>query len=335
MIKLSAPTQDQKKEYLEDVHDRYKEALANLKNQKIKVSKRKNEPADSYRKRKQKNSEEANQIISFLSVNGNLDDAKIDKLLSGEVPYLEKAITKIGPIKSNEIRKEFERVYTNFSNRSFGYRWAEKLGVTVCPYCNRSYIFTVGSDKGHGKARPQYDHFFPKSIYPYLAVSIYNLIPSCAVCNSGKSDVNSFENGKVKYLNPYVEGYGTKTVLRVSAKRKKERIHGYLGLAEEYTVLPESSPEVDNEMVERIKNTWELLKLGPLYEKHSDYIRNILQAKQIYSEEYLDQLMKTFPSTFKNIDDLKNAVYFNYLDEEDWGRRILAKLTHDLEVENS
>lgn len=35
------------------------------------------------------------------------------------------------------------------------------------------------------------------------------------------------------------------------------------------------------------------------------------------------------------MDDLKNVVYFNYLDEEDWGKRILAKLTHDLEVENS
>lgn len=32
---------------------------------------------------------------------------------------------------------------------------------------------------------------------------------------------------------------------------------------------------------------------------------------------------------------LKNVVYFNYLDEEDWGKRILAKLTHDLEVENA
>ena len=27
-------------------------------------------------------------------------------------------------------------------------------------------------------------------------------------------------------------------------------------------------------------------------------------------------------------------VYFNYLDEKDWGKRILAKLTHDLEADN-
>lgn len=73
---------------------------------------------------------------------------------------------------------------------------------------------------------------------------------------------------------------------------------------------------------------------GPLYEKHSDYIRNILQAKQIYTEEYLEQLVKNFPSAFDSMDDLKNMVYFNYLDEKDWGKRILAKLTHDLEADN-
>lgn len=71
-----------------------------------------------------------------------------------------------------------------------------------------------------------------------------------------------------------------------------------------------------------------------LYEKHSDYIRNILQAKQIYTEEYLEQLVKNFPSAFDSMDDLKNMVYFNYLDEKDWGKRILAKLTHDLEADN-
>ena len=190
-------------------------------------------------------------------------------------------------------------------------------------------------EKGNGKARPQYDHFFPKSFYPYLALSMYNLIPSCAVCNGGKSNADSFKDQKVQYLNPYVEGYGTKTVLQITPKKKKDRIHSYVGLAEEYTVKPESAPDVDKDAAKRIQNTWDLLKLGPLYEKHSDYIRNILRAKQIYTEEYLDQLMKSFPGAFDDMDDLKNVVYFNYLDEEDWGKRILAKLTHDLEVENS
>lgn len=335
MIQLPKVSKELEAEYFESVQKSYIEALKNLKDHKVEVKKKEEETEENCQKRRGKFSREVGLIVDFLSVEGKLDDDKIKNILVGEVPYLEKAMVKIGQIESIEIQKEFERVYTNFSNRKFGHQWAEKLGVTVCPYCNRSYIFTVEKDARNGKVRPQYDHFFPKSKYPYLAVSMYNLIPSCAVCNSGKSDKDSFKDQKVQYLNLYVEGYGTKTVLQITPKKKKDRIHSYVGLAEEYTVKPESAPDVDKDAAKRIQNTWDLLKLGPLYEKHSDYIRNILRAKQIYTEEYLDQLMKSFPGAFDDMDDLKNVVYFNYLDEEGWGKRILAKLTHDLEAENS
>lgn len=335
MIQLPKVSKELEVEYFESVQKSYIEALENLKDHKVDVKKKEEETEENYQKRREKFSREVGLIVDFLSVEGKLDDDKIKNILVGEVPYLEKAMVKIGQIESIEIQKEFERVYTNFSNRKFGHQWAEKLGVTVCPYCNRSYIFTVEKDARNGKVRPQYDHFFPKSKYPYLAVSMYNLIPSCAVCNSGKSDKDSFKDQKVQYLNPYVEGYGTKTVLQITPKKKKDRIHSYVGLAEEYTVKPESAPDVDKDAAKRIQNTWDLLKLGPLYEKHSDYIRNILRAKQIYTEEYLNQLIKSFPGAFDDMDDLRNVVYFNYLDEEKWGKRILAKLTHDLEAEDS
>lgn len=335
MIQLPKVSKELEVEYFESVQKSYIEALENLKDHKVDVKKKEEETEENYQKRREKFSREVGLIVDFLSVEGKLDDDKIKNILVGEVPYLEKAMVKIGQIESIEIQKEFERVYTNFSNRKFGHQWAERLGVTVCPYCNRSYIFTVEKDARNGKVRPQYDHFFPKSKYPYLAVSMYNLIPSCAVCNSGKSDKDSFKDQKVQYLNPYVEGYGTKTVLQITPKKKKDRIHSYVGLAEEYTVKPESAPDVDKDAAKRIQNTWDLLKLGPLYEKHSDYIRNILRAKQIYTEEYLNQLIKSFPGAFDDMDDLRNVVYFNYLDEEKWGKRILAKLTHDLEAEDS
>lgn len=35
----------------------------------------------------------------------------------------------------------------------------------------------------------------------------------------------------------------------------------YVGLAEEYTVKPESAPDVDKDAAKRIQNTWDLLKL--------------------------------------------------------------------------
>ena len=164
---------------------------------------------------------------------------------------------------------------------------------------------------------------------------MYNLIPACSGCNKAKSNRNSYKNHEVQYLYPYEEGYGEQIVLKIEDKNKPtDKVTAWLGSAEEYTVYPECSKEVDSEKKKRVENSWEMFKLGPLYEKHSDYIRNILQAKQIYTEEYLEQLVKNFPSAFDSMDDLKNMVYFNYLDEKDWGKRILAKLTHDLEADN-
>ena len=177
MIQLPKVSKELEAEYFESVQKSYIEALEKLKDDKVEVKKKDAETESEHIKRKEKCSSEGNAIIAFLSEKEKLDDDKIKNILVGKVPDLEKAMVAIGPIESIEIQKEFERVYTNFSNRKFGYQWAEKLGVTVCPYCNRSYIFTVKKDARNGKARPQYDHFFPKSIYPYLAVSMYNLIP--------------------------------------------------------------------------------------------------------------------------------------------------------------
>lgn len=55
------------------------------------------------------------------------------------------------------------------------------LNLRVCPYCGRSYIYAV--DKGSTTVKPQIDHFLPKSKYPFLALSYFNLIPVCPICN--------------------------------------------------------------------------------------------------------------------------------------------------------
>ena len=41
--------------------------------------------------------------------------------------------------------------------------------------------------------------------------------------------------------------------------------------------------------------------------------------------------LNCFPKlVFKNKKEAKNFVFFNYLEERDWGKRVLAKLTHDI-----
>jgi hypothetical protein len=63
-----------------------------------------------------------------------------------------------------------------------GYDLAALLDTRACVYCNRQYTLTVvAMDE---ITRPEFDHFYSQSEHPLLALSFYNLIPSCHICNA-------------------------------------------------------------------------------------------------------------------------------------------------------
>lgn len=66
---------------------------------------------------------------------------------------------------------------------------AKMLNIKTCPYCNMHYTLYAeeGTRAVDRLARLQFDHFIDKSKHPMLSMSFFNLIPSCAVCNQGKS----------------------------------------------------------------------------------------------------------------------------------------------------
>ncbi|QBY56471.1 hypothetical protein [Cupriavidus oxalaticus] len=95
--------------------------------------------------------------------------------------------------------------YGNFSsyrkNKWGSYALCKKSTEMLCPYCQQSFCFTV--DASTGKFRPQLDHFFKKSDYPYLAISLFNLIPCCGVCNSSLKGDEDFVSKK--HLHPFFD----------------------------------------------------------------------------------------------------------------------------------
>ncbi len=56
--------------------------------------------------------------------------------------------------------------------------------VKVCPYCNSESVYALEVVDRQKPYLSSFDHFFPKHRYPFLALSLYNLIPSCFRCNS-------------------------------------------------------------------------------------------------------------------------------------------------------
>lgn len=90
-------------------------------------------------------------------------------------------------------------------SKSRSYYLTKNIGHNACVYCNRQYAINIEKDGGKNDdsrfARPALDHWFPKSVYPLLSLSIHNLIPSCTVCNSSAKGDTIFR--LTTHVNPY------------------------------------------------------------------------------------------------------------------------------------
>lgn len=68
--------------------------------------------------------------------------------------------------------------------------------ITLCPICGIGEL-----KKKEDLTRDQYDHFLPKSLYPFSSVNFENLVPSCRECNSfdakGEKDTIVVSTGRL------------------------------------------------------------------------------------------------------------------------------------------
>lgn len=261
-----------------------------------------------------------------------VNKANLKKLLTVKMDDLESGlgldIEKMKSMKEDSVQEllDFVFCYERFSNRAGTIELLMDMDVSVCPYCNRMYTFTV--KRGSGKSRPQFDHYLPKSKYPYFAVSFYNLIPCCGLCNQSKSNTT----GKVLY--PYSEGFENNVVFRTERKEGFDYLLGIEDAKDEFEVVIElERDDLEDGFLERLKNSKKSFYLKELYDGHRDYILQLYRARHIYNEEYIETLMKSFSDMLSNEQDIKTLIYLMDISEDNWGRRSLCKLTHDIDKE--
>ncbi len=208
--------------------------------------------------------------------------------------------------------------YDNFNKKKStkynAYNLAKNLDIPTCPYCGRMYTKTVGRKNGKKITRPTFDHWFPKSKYPLLALSFYNLIPSCNICNSSvKGDAEFALN---THFHPYNKVDNLKYTFSYDLKHYEEpdiKIKAEKGISE---------------------NSVKAFELEEIYKTHNDELGDLLKIKQAYSERYIDILNNMLN---KGITLSKEEVYrlaFGaYLDEDKFDRRPLSKMKKDILTE--
>lgn len=214
--------------------------------------------------------------------------------------------------------------FFNSSSKSKAFWLAKKVGRNTCVYCNRLYVFTV--EKGNGNAankritRPVFDHWFPKARHPLLSISLFNLIPSCSICNSSVKGRKDFSLDT--HIHPYVhEDNHPQFTFKVTAAAKTEliwdvRLEAALGSKEEKTIKD--------------------LCLNEIYTMHGALeVNDLMEFKQKYPAGYLKQLMqdvldKVGEGHNITLEDVYRMIFGVELKEEKFLDRPLSKMKYDI-----
>lgn len=261
----------------------------------------------------------------YDTATGDINVAEVKKILLADRQSLKKYIGILGEYSSNKVLADelLDNIfrYDRYSKRRVAVEILKKMKVTVCPYCNRQYIFTLSN----GQVRPQFDHYYPKSRYPYLALSLYNMIPSCSICNMAKSSLDTL---KEPILYPFVEEMGSEAKFEIKRKRNGNFVRMLQGISNEF-VIDLNTTNAKNEVI--ILNQMAKLHLDDLYNEHKEYVMDIIKSKYVNSPERIHELLVSFPAIFDSYDDVKNLLYMTNIQKEAWGNRPLSKLTYDID----
>ena len=214
------------------------------------------------------------------------------------------------------LKEPFEELYkymqTKMQDTVFG-----SLNIRTCPYCNRQYTFTLKPNKkGDPNTSPEFDHFYPKSIYPTLAISFYNLVPSCHCCNHGKGQ-------KQLYVNPYDSGFKGAFCL-------KDKAGNRLNSNDILTIRDEKDIHVDYQGSYEESEDVKTLGLDQLYSMHSDYVQEIIDKANGYKSASLQDLIDSFQGYYNTPQQIYDFVWGKHLELSEQEKRPLSKFTKDM-----
>lgn len=203
------------------------------------------------------------------------------------------------------------------------YLFFKAYSLKSCVYCNAQLAVNITTNDGKNKSNFELDHFYPKSKYPFLCTSFYNLYPVCSNCNKAKSknsvdfelytkfddvDIFSFELDKVKVASFLVDN-------DIDAL-----------LDEKYL----SFNSVKDEYASLLKNHEETFDIVGIYSTQMDIVEELLHKAVVYKESYNKSLVNSFQQLFPDKALINRLVIGNYDRPEDIHKRPLAKFTQDI-----
>jgi len=235
-------------------------------------------------------------------------------LLCGEYDKLPKvALNTSEEVKLKEIFKYQDKFQKHISEL-----FKKHLDIHTCYYCNIDFINIFKTRNKKLLTGYTLDHIANKVQYPYLALSLYNLIPVCYICNS-----------KLKKEHNIGESVPTSSTFDFDTKVKFK------------TFMDNDNLEIETEkdfkllLKEDFTDTYDkyigVLELDGRYEYHKYKVIEMINKRKQYPDSRIKELAKL---TEKTEEEVKQDLFGEYLfEDDDLHKRPLSKLTRDISKE--
>jgi hypothetical protein len=209
-----------------------------------------------------------------------------------------------------------------------------KLGIRACVYCNSQLTLnvekntynTTGKLNGIAKvAKYELDHAYSKSDYPYLSATVFNLYPSCGVCNNIK------RKKEVKFkLYSSIE---SPSIYKFSLK--KESLVEYMtSYNSDELIITFEDPDKPFEDKEGKGSLEDTFHISSIYNAQKDIAEEIIIRSHIYNDTYRDDLHKSFSSLFPgNAFEMERIFLGTYPNPQDIHLRPLSKFIQDISAD--
>ncbi|WP_130098902.1 hypothetical protein [Siccibacter turicensis] len=241
-------------------------------------------------------------------------------IISGTPVELSKSIRdyegRFGTKLLNEcVKKRLNKIFNfdKFSEKSeknwSAYQLCQLARYKVCCYCHINSTATslpTDDEKGY---RPPLDHYYIKSDYPFLALTLSNFIPCCEKCN-GSQMKHSINFAKIPHLNPLKDAESIDFQI-VPLSSSEEEVATALALqlpATRYCLMVFAKS--NNELSVNSIKTFQLKSRYDEYSKQSYYLarklRSFASRKEMIKdalifEADLADLLEFEPQDYKNV----------------------------------
>lgn len=198
---------------------------------------------------------------------------------------------------------------------------AKKLNVKCCPYCNMQYTLYAEEQKNiiQRLVKFQFDHFYSKCKYPMLSMSLYNLIPSCSICNNSKLD----NNLSLSY-HPYHSDICKQFKFELAIDKPADIFCGQ----KIKDLINVNFIAEDSKKQSELDDFVQTFHLKALYQRHGDIAQEAFD--KAYELPYYSNIKNFNCISSIEPEYIKRLWLGTYLDEKDIEKRPLTKFKQDL-----